>query len=192
MDERHLYKVDPMKMSNQELIADLVERTEANMKIAEMLKTKSDDQLNQKKTDQSWSALECIEHLNRYGDFYLPEIKAQFISAAKVPESTIFKSGVIGNYFAKSLQPQGKKNKMKTFTTMNPLGSKLVVSTIDTFIQQQLEIIELLERSRLVDLRRTKTKISISKVIKLRLGDTFRVVIYHNQRHLQQAERALV
>ena len=38
---------------------------------------------------------------------------------------------------------------------------------------------------------KTKTAISISKLIKLRLGDTFRVLIYHNERHIKQAERAI-
>ncbi|RXM56703.1 hypothetical protein BOQ60_25350, partial [Chryseobacterium sp. CH1] len=31
-----------------------------------------------------------------------------------------------------------------------------------------------------IDLEKTKTSISISKLIKLKLGDTFRFVIYHN------------
>ncbi|MEO9077333.1 MAG: DinB family protein, partial [Gelidibacter sp.] len=33
------------------------------------------------------------------------------------------------------------------------------------------------------------TAISISNLIKLKVGDTFRVVVYHNERHLVQANR---
>ena len=42
-----------------------------------------------------------------------------------------------------------------------------------------------------IDLNKTKTAISISKLIKLKIGDTFRVVVYHNERHLIQAEKIL-
>ena len=100
-----------------------------------------------------------------------------------------FKSGFLGNYFAKSMLPKEKLNKMKTFKDKNPIGSKLDKSTIDNFILQQEQILNLLEKAREVDLNKTKTAISISKWIKLKMGDTFRVVIYHNERHLVQANK---
>jgi hypothetical protein len=73
---------------------------------------------------------------------------------------------------------------------MDPVGSQLNKSVLTTFLKQQQELLRLLEQAKTVDLTRTKTSISISSWIKLRLGDTFRVVIYHNQRHMEQAERA--
>jgi uncharacterized damage-inducible protein DinB len=45
----------------------------------------------------------------------------------------------------------------------------------------------LLQSAREVDLNRTKTAISITKLITLKLGDTFRFVITHNERHMAQA-----
>ena len=38
---------------------------------------------------------------------------------------------------------------------------------------------------------KTRIPISINKWIKIKLGDTFRFVIYHNERHIQQAKRVL-
>jgi hypothetical protein len=87
--------------------------------------------------------------------------------------------------------PREKLNKMKTFKSMNPVGSELNMDTLKKFLSQQQAILNLLDKSKAVDLNKTKTGISISKWIKLRLGDTFRVVIYHNQRHIVQAERVL-
>ena len=84
-----------------------------------------------------------------------------------------------------------KLNKMKTFKEMNPIHSQLDLSVIDEFIDQQQQMLRLLERGKTTDLTRTKVSISISKWIKLRLGDTFRFVIYHNMRHIQQAKRVL-
>ena len=45
--------------------------------------------------------------------------------------------------------------------------------------------------SKNVNLDKIKTAISISKLIRLKLGDTFRVLIYHNERHIKQAEKVL-
>ena len=177
-------------MNSQDLIADLVERTRQNLNKAEELKVKSVEELNRKPNAESWSALECIEHLNRYGDYYIPEIASRIKNASDKRGNDHFKSGKLGNYFANGMLPKEKLNKMKTFKVMNPSGSKLNMGVIQTFIHQQHQILDLLDKARKVDLTKVKTSISISKLIKLRLGDTFRIVIYHNQRHLIQADKA--
>ena len=146
--------------------------------------------LNWKENPESWSALECIEHLNKYGDFYIPEITEK-IKTSKHKSSEIFKSNWLGKYFSKSVSYNEDLNKMKTFRSMNPLNSKLNIQTIEKFINQQHEIIELLNQSKNVNLDKTKTAISISNLIKLKLGDTFRVLIYHNERHIKQAEKTI-
>lgn len=179
-----------MKIRSEELIQDLIERTRQNINRAELLRTKTDNALNYKLAPQSWSVLECLKHLNLYGRFYLPEI-AKHINESTYPKETNFKSGILGNYFANSLLPKEKINKMNTFKRMNPLNSKLDRSVIDEFLEQQIQMLELLDKARHISLNKTKTGISISRWIKLKLGDTFRVVIYHNQRHMEQAERAL-
>ena len=180
-----------MKISTGSLISDLTERTRILLNQAEKLKQTQGEALNRRQAPASWSALECIEHLNLYGDFYLPEIEKAIRNTRHTHPAKIFRSGWLGNYFAQSMLPKEKLNKMKTFKDKNPLGSKLDPSVIDRFTGQQMEILNLLDRARNeVDLNRTRTAISISTVIKLKLGDTFRFLIYHNQRHMVQAFRA--
>lgn len=179
-----------MQISNDELINELVVRIKQDMNSAEELLQLSVEQLNQRPGLEAWSALECIEHLNHYGDFYIPEISNRLKGATQVESSTQFYSGWLGDYFAKSMLPKQKLNKMSTFKSMNPLGSDIDQSVLEKFILQQKQMLNLLAQCRTVDLKRIKTSISISKIIKLRLGDTLRVVIYHNNRHLIQAQRA--
>ena len=180
-----------MKISSHALITDLTQRTEAIILEAEALHQLSPGILNWKTDAESWSILECIEHLNRYGDFYLPEIDRRLSKAREAVPGAIFRSGVLGNYFAESMLPRQQLKKMNTFRSMNPAGSSLDRSTLVKFQQQQHRMIELLRQARRVDLTRTKTSISISKWVRLRLGDTLRVVVYHNQRHLVQAQEVL-
>ncbi|WP_341296430.1 DinB family protein [Catalinimonas locisalis] len=179
-----------MKMKSEQLRGELIAWTHQHLNDAEALKQMPLDALRWKASEQQWNVLECIEHLNLYGDYYLPEIEKQ-ISRSRYPAEEVFKSGLLGNYFAKTMLPREKLNKMKTFQDKNPLDSKLDRSVLDRFIDQQKQTLELLDQSRKVSLSRTKTGISISKWIRLRLGDTFRVVIYHNRRHMVQAEKAL-
>lgn len=175
-----------MKIQSEKLINDLIEITQSHLDFVEKLKIKSDSELNFRKSPESWSPLECLEHLNLYGNFYIPEIRRK-IDSAHVNPQEVFTSGWLGNYFANSMLPKEKLNKMKTFKKMNPIYEKLDKSVLDEFISQQQKMIELLERSRKVNLVKVKTGISITNLIRFRLGDTFRFVIYHNERHIRQA-----
>jgi hypothetical protein len=59
------------------------------------------------------------------------------------------------------------------------------------FARQLQTMLELLHLAAKTDLNKVRTSISISSLIRLKLGDTLRVVIYHNERHIRQAERAI-
>ena len=179
-----------MKFKTEELIAELIEQTRININKVEKFREFSKKELNHKENIEKWSVLECIEHLNLYGDFYNPEIRKSIEKSHSKPSET-FKSGIIGNYFVKTMLPKKKWNKMKTFKDKNPLGSSLSINVIDRFISQQKEFLELIEKSININLTKTKTAISISKLIKLRLGDTFRFIVAHNKRHIIQAENVL-
>ncbi|MFN5634134.1 MAG: DinB family protein, partial [Flavobacteriia bacterium] len=58
---------------------------------------------------------------------------------------------------------------------------------IEGFEKDQLELLNILTQAEEVNLRKVKVPISISKIIRLRLGDALQFVIYHNERHMQQA-----
>lgn len=179
-----------MKIKTQQLLQELTAQVHEHLAYATSLMAHSDQELNSRITTDSWSALECIEHLNRYGNFYLPEIKTRIRQSQSEPEPE-FKSGWLGNYFAESMRPKAKLNKMKTFAKMDPIHSRLGRSVLETFITQQQQLLQLLGKSETISLNKTKTGISITKFIRLKLGDTFRFLIYHNERHIQQAKRAL-
>lgn len=177
-------------MNSAALLEELTQMTQNHLSRVEILLTEDGVTLNWRAEEGSWSALECVEHLNRYGEFYLPEI-TQRMESGSIKNPAVFKTGLLGNYFAKSMLPKEQLNKMNTFKSMNPLGSNLDKTAVIKFKSQLEEMLQLLETAKGVDLTRTKTGISISSWIKLRLGDTFRVVIYHNERHMVQVQKVL-
>jgi len=181
-----------MKINSDKLIQELLTITENARIAAEKLKSLDTFDLNRKKDAISWSILECIEHLNLYGDFYLPEIEKQLINNKGGSKSPVFKSGILGNYFANLMRVEnGKLKKMKSPKDKNPANSKLTITTIDRFLKQLSLLKSLLNQSREVNLTKTKTSISLSPLIKLRLGDTFRFFVFHIERHLLQAFKVL-
>lgn len=180
-----------MKVQNNLLIAELTEMTKAHLKRAQEYLALPIEKLNWKAHPEKWSVLECLEHLNLYGDFYLPEMQKRIKKAQQVPPTTLFKSGWLGNYFAKSMLPKEKLNTMNSPKNMDPIGSQLDKTHIERFLQQQETLLTILAQANTVDLTKTKTSISLASWIKLRLGDTLRVVIYHNERHLVQGDGVL-
>lgn len=179
-----------MKLRTDQLISELTALTHQNIEDAEYMLEKSMQELNWKVDSTGWSALECIAHLNRYSDFYLPELKYR-INQQNAPSEDTFIPGFFGNYFANTIRLNERMKKMKTPKEMNPLGSILSKDTLLQFIVDQHAMISLLEDAKSISLNKTKTAISISKLIKLKLGDTLRFVVYHNERHMLQALRAL-
>ncbi|MEZ4938610.1 MAG: DinB family protein [Crocinitomicaceae bacterium] len=89
-------------MKAEELINDLIDRVKGTMNDTEKLKSLSESKLNQRPKEGAWSALEAIQHLNRYGDFYTPEIRKR-INESTLAKSDTFKTGVLGGCFAKSV-----------------------------------------------------------------------------------------
>lgn len=179
-----------MKIQSEKLINQLIEITNQHLEFAKELQHKSDEELNFRKSPESWNTLECLEHLNLYGRFYIPEIDKRINSIKTIPQKE-FRSGFLGNYFAKSMLPKEKLNKMKAFKSMNPIHKNLDKNVLEEFISQQNRILELLEKSRKVNLEKVKTSISITNLIKLKLGDTFRFLVNHNTRHIVQAKNIL-
>lgn len=170
------------------LVRSLIEQVQWVLNRAERLKNYDSDALEWRENAGSWNILECLEHLNLYGDFYLPQIEAK-IENAKRGSDIEFNTGILGNYFAKSMLPKEKLNKMKTFKDKNPINAQLDKSVIERFVHQQIHMRGLLEASRKVSLNKIKIQTSISAMLRLKLGDTFRFLINHMIRHFEQIGR---
>ena len=180
-----------MQIENNLLIDELLKFTDHAIKLVNEFKKLSIERLNHKNSPAEWSVLQCIEHLNLYGTFYLPEIEQQILSSKKESAKMIFKSGIIGNYFAGlMLVKNGKITKMKSPKNKVPPNSELSITTLDKFLKQQERLKSLLSQARTINLTKSRSAISLSKHITLRLGDTFRFYVYHIDRHILQAERA--
>jgi hypothetical protein len=80
---------------------------------------------------------------------------------------------------------------MKAFKDHVPPANLDAYAEVAEFIRQQEQLLIYLKKSRKNDLNRIKISVSIAKWLKLKLGDVFRFIIAHNERHILQARRNL-
>ncbi|MGF1533788.1 MAG: DinB family protein [Bernardetiaceae bacterium] len=177
-------------MEQQTLITELLELTQHLIAKAQTFQSLPDQALTQRPHARAWNALECLEHLNRYGLFYIPEFERALSRTKTVPADTPFRTSWLGGYLSEMMRQEGKQKKtMKTFASKNPLGISADRQILETFIAQQKQMLHLLEQARTRSIRsRVSTTLPL---LRLPLGDALRFVIYHNQRHVRQAERAV-
>lgn len=177
-----------MIIKSKELLSQLNKLVTSHIEYAKYLKTITKEELQRKSSSKSWSVTECIEHLNLYAAFYNLEI-ARRMEKSSLKNSENFKSGYLGNKFANDMLPKDTMKTMQTFKSKNPIYSKLGKDLVLTnFITLQEELLDLLNIAQNKNLTRIKTSITLP-LLKFRLGDTFRFVIYHNERHIVQAKK---
>lgn len=143
-----------------------------------------------------WSALQCLEHLNTYGRFYLPALD-KAITAAEQNNSRpldTFKSSWLGAWFTKQMQPtpEGKlRSRMKSPKGHLPSVQPDAGMVLREFIQQQEMMESLMDRAAKINIQKAKVGTSLSSLIKLSVGDTFGFMTAHINRHVLQAENVI-
>lgn len=137
-----------------------------------------------------WSIAQCLEHLNRYAEYYHREIN-KGLSKSTSPPVDQFKSTWFGNYFTKVLDPDSGQKPIKAFKEYKPVRELNAHQVVADFITHQEQLVALLRTAHHHNLNQIKIPISIARWMTTRLGDTFRFLIAHNERHLRQAKRNL-
>ncbi|GGG12169.1 DinB family protein [Pontibacter amylolyticus] len=142
--------------------------------------------LNSKPAPDSWSILECLEHLNRYSRYYNPVLaKAIAANAGGNTDQTISYTW-LGKKSLDMVRPENGK-KSKTVKHMNPNNSQLGRQTLEEFLDHQTELLQLLDKAKGANLNKKAIPVEFFKLLKLRIGETLEFVALHQERHLQQA-----
>lgn len=149
--------------------------------------------LQQQPAPGSWSAIQVLAHLNFYSRHYNTAIEAGLHRHTTTPSAT-YKPGWLGNYFTGMMMP-GKDsrigNKMSAPKTAIPAPMPPTDATLQEFLQHQHHLLTLLQLAATAHLGNIRIPTSLSSFITLKLGDTFRFVVAHEQRHFVQLAAVL-
>jgi len=188
-----IFDLIQLRMTSAQLIEELKKVTQDNINI---LKSKiinlSGNQKSWRKDSESWNLNEIFAHLNEYASYYHPTFLRRISKTRYNEPKELFVSSPLGRSAWKSMKlgnARNVKRKFKSQRNYNPLLNPELVKgdDIETFLKDQEEMLGIIDKAATVNLRKVKVPISISKIVRLRLGDALLFVVYHNERHIQQA-----
>jgi hypothetical protein len=173
------------------LLAGLHETVDLHLNEAtRVFQNLTSEQLLRQPAPTAWSAAQCFEHLNKYGHYYLPQIRKAIERSGSSKTDDGFTSSWLGSYFTKMMDPDRGKKKIKTFKEYIPSSQLDAHAVVAEFIHQQETMLKYLDKANGTDLN-NRIPISLTKLIRLKLGDVLQFVIAHNARHLAQARKAV-
>ena len=179
-------------MTSSQLIDEISVITRKNLTlIEENFNSLTDSQLSWRKDKNSWNINEIFAHLNEYARYYHKTIAEKIKKTRYREPREAFISSPLGRSAWKSMKLGNAKNVkrgMNAARLYNPIFHPELLNGKDlqTFTEGQKLLLQFIQDARHVNLRRVRIPISISKIIRLRLGDALLFVVYHNERHVQQ------
>ena len=149
----------------------------------------TEQQLTQTPAGGGWSISECFQHLNTYGDYYLPLLLEATVGAEGQTSGPKHRPSRLGSYLVKMIDPDRSSKKMKALKRHLPdplLPPHLVLAT---HLEQQENLLGMLRKLDNMDTRKRTIPTTLSGLLKLNALDVARFLVVHNERHIGQAER---
>ena len=170
------------------LLNELEEKSRSFLLYVDHLTKQPDASILKKSAPGKWNAIQILDHLNSYYNFYLPAIENAMSRNISSPSKN-FKPGWLGNYFTNLMEPTntgGLKSKMKSPKNHRPADDLNTDIVINEFKKNQEKFINLLRKASHSNIGDIRVPISLTTLIKLKLGDVFRFIAAHNNRHQLQ------
>lgn len=180
-------------MTSQWLLQEVGTITEKSIETIERkFVSLNHNQWTWKPNESTWSLQEITAHLNEYARFYHTTIQERIEKTIFRTPKELFTSSPLGRSAWISMKLGKANNVKRKFNTTKPynptINTQLITGNeLETFRAGQKELLEIILTSSTVNLRKVKIPLSISKLIRFRLGDALLYVVYHNERHIQQA-----
>lgn len=181
------------QVNSQALISRMQSDVRGIILTASQLKEEQSALLEWSPGSGRWSVAQVLEHLNVYARFYLGAMEKALHLNQSLPVET-FRSGWLGDYFTRLMQPPADGSpvkKMKAPSNAKPSVSPDAAVVLAEFISHQYHLLNVLEIARHADLNGIRVPTSLSRFIRLKLGDTIRFLVAHQERHMLQITRTL-
>ncbi len=181
------------KISNQELRVDILHRMDIINNEANSLFAQDSKLLNTSPAEGKWSVNQCFEHLSLTLSYYLSAIEKGLNQAkgSNISSSEYYKPGFIGNWFYYKMMPitsTSKSSKIKTFSKLQPAVNE---ESIPKFLNLHNQFSEYVRAVPNQNLEKTRVISLAGQLVKFKLGDAYRIVTAHNERHLLQSQNVI-
>jgi DinB family protein len=150
------------------------------------------EQLLRKPGEKSWSAAECLEHLNLSNRAYLPRLEAALanLRSGNLRAAKHFRMNWNAALLKYWLEPPSRL-RMPASAPFQPLTVHDPAVSLRDFCALNSQLVGLLESSRGFALDQALLVSPFAKNMKYSAYSAFALITAHNRRHLWQAERTL-
>lgn len=181
-----------------DVLQDVLARLRGNRERVDVLLADADDEaLRRRPAPDAWSAVECLEHLRVTAALYRPRLEAalQKGRAKGLQGSAPYGRGTwIGRFILGAMDPARAEMKaVKAPGTFRPAPpSDLEVAAVVRGLREENGLLQqLVADADGLDLGRLRLGTPVVSFLRLSVDQAFRVLAWHETRHLDQAERAL-
>lgn len=155
--------------------------------------TLTDEQLRWKPKPNSWSIVECLQHLNLAERYYIRNIQHKVDALGLLqtqPNDQPLKSDFVGKMMHYAVDPQ-VKIKVPAPGIIRPRQAQDLrpAEVMGQFIDLQNLLHTLLNKAVYLDWNTEKVTTLFGNWLKLRLGDVLLMLVAHTERHINQAMR---
>src|ERR1043165_2625463 len=181
------------KFKSEDLLNELIQDVNRIKESAQFFLSADKNKMAYSPAKGRWSVVQILEHMNGYSRHYLPLIEKEL--AFITPQANkIFTSGYWGEKFTKAMKPTNVfeiKNKMKAVKAYTFPNSLNVDNVLKEFLDHQDKLLQFLELAKSRDLNNTRIPTTLTRFVRLKLGDMLRFLVAHEQRHMIQARNTL-
>jgi hypothetical protein len=150
--------------------------------------------LGQRPKPDSWSAAECLAHLNLSADPYLavwrPALQTLRERSPRGPVRDRHRRDFWGWSLVWTLEPP-PRFRFQTTQPFQPVDVRPIEAIVPAFLQRQRQILEVLDSADGLPVDTVKITSAFDARVRYSIWSSFCVTASHERRHVWQAERAL-
>lgn len=149
-----------------------------------------DAQLSWRPAADRWSIADCLSHLETTTSSYLPSIDRALERgrAAAATGRGPFRHGFLGNWLVRTFEPPARV-RLRSPRVFRPPPTADPRTVLATFLQSQDALTRRIRGADGLHLARVKVVSPVTPLLKLSVGQCFRLLAAHQRRHLWQAQR---
>ena len=150
------------------------------------------EELNHKPNSEQWSIGELMDHIMVTNSLYIPKYQKVIEGNHRNPFSARFGyvTDFLGKSILQSVNPDNPK-KLKTVKKFEPVKREFTLDIAEEFRTKQVELIELVKQTDSVNHNKTYINSPASPLIVYSLEYANRIILWHELRHIQQANDLL-
>lgn len=151
----------------------------------------SNEQLNWKPAEKSWSVGQCLDHLILTNEEFFPEMEKL---AAGTRKNSFFEnyspfSGWFGRFLIKAVTEGSRPAKAPSNRIVPP--SDIPADIVDKYCGHYADMVEKIGKTGDVDWQKTIVTSPFLPVFTYSLADAYVVLVEHSKRHINQAKRVI-